>query len=97
VPDLGFDWVVRPGRDDLPPVAQGHSANKTSACMIVEVVLVCEGAAERGELAGPGGRFWTCSLDNSAEAKQLYGKGLPCWDPERPLQDWPLLAGRIFR
>ena len=83
--DLGYSWIVRPHRDDLPPVAQGHSAVRSSARMLVEVILLSEDLAERGELTGPGDRAWTCRLDASGDGKGLlFSRGRPCWEPESP-------------
>jgi hypothetical protein len=82
VPDLGYDWVVRPGRDDLPAVAQGHSAKEADARMLVEVILLSEPIAERAELTGPGGRVWTCRLDAPDADDPLFPTGRPRWNPE---------------
>jgi hypothetical protein len=80
--DLGYDWVVRPLRSDLPPVAQGHSTSKASAQLVVELILLGEPIAERGELTGPRGQVWTCRLNSPGGAQELCEKGRLCWDPE---------------
>lgn len=90
VPDFGFNWVVRPQRDDLHSVAQGHSVEESSARLLIELILLAEPLAERGELTGPGGRVQTCRLDDSGDGEgRLFSRGRPRWEPEAPLRQSP--------
>jgi hypothetical protein len=84
MPNLGYDWTVRPGRDDLLPVAQGHRVAEASARMLVELILLGEPIAERGELTGPRGRAWRCRLDAPAAGRgDLISEcGRIRWEPE---------------
>jgi|HubBroStandDraft_3_1064219.scaffolds.fasta_scaffold460916_2 hypothetical protein len=83
--DLGYSWIVYARREDLPPVAQGHSAKVSTTQTLVELILLSEDLAARGELTGPGGKVWTCRLDDSGDAEDApFPKGRPRWEPERP-------------
>ena len=82
--DLGYSWIVYPRREDLPPVAQGHSTKASTAQTLIELVLLSEDLAERGELAGPGGRAWTCRLAPDDKGRPLFANGCPAWEPELP-------------
>lgn len=83
--DLGYTWIVYPRREDLPPVAQGHSTKAAMAQTLIEVVLLSEDLAERGEMTGPGGKVWTCRLAAPDEEHPLlYPEGRPRWEPEEP-------------
>jgi len=83
--DLGYTWTVYARREDLPPVAQGYSTKESTASTLIQVILLSEDLAERGELTGPGGRVRTCRLDDSGDGENgLYAKGRPRWEPEKP-------------
>ena len=84
--DLGYSWIVYPRREDLPPVAQGHSTKVATALTLIEVVLLSEDLAERGEMTGPGGKVWTCRLAAASPGEEhpLVPEGHPRWEPEEP-------------
>jgi hypothetical protein len=66
-------------------VAQDSSAKSSTTQTLIEVVLLSEDLAERGELTGPGGHAWTCRLGDSNGAEDpMFPKGRPRWEPEKP-------------
>jgi hypothetical protein len=78
--DLGYTWIVYPRRGTCRQWRRA-TAKSSTAQTLIEVVLLSEDLAERGELTGPGGRAWTCRLGDSNGAEDPM---FPRWEPEKP-------------